>query len=103
MRLIDADELKMNMHHEAFETDTYMQKWDGGCWIRYQLFENVINSTQTVNTVPVKHGHWTITSQIDSVRGCWARCSNCNTVLFGGGRYCGNCGALMDEEIINDD
>ena len=38
-RLIDADALRKSMYHDAFETDTPMQKWDGGCWIRYKLFE----------------------------------------------------------------
>lgn len=47
---------------------------------------------------PVKHGHWIITYPMDSVRGYWTKCSNCNTVLFGGGRYCGKCGAKMDED-----
>ena len=28
------------MYHEAFETDSELQKWDGGCWIRYKMFEN---------------------------------------------------------------
>lgn len=38
-RLIDADALGEAMYHAAFETDTDLQKWDGGCWIRYKLFE----------------------------------------------------------------
>lgn len=50
MRLIDADELNWKMYHDAFETDTDMQKWDGGCWIRYKMFENAI---KTVNIVQV--------------------------------------------------
>lgn len=37
--LIDRDELSAAMYHEAFETDSKMQKWDSGCWIRYALFE----------------------------------------------------------------
>lgn len=41
-RMIDVDQLREDMYHEAFETDTDMQKWDGGCWIRYKLFENVL-------------------------------------------------------------
>lgn len=35
--LIDA------MYHEAFEVDSELQKWDSGCWIRYKMFENVID------------------------------------------------------------
>lgn len=48
MRLIDADALRAAMYHEAFETDTDMQKWDSGCWIRYKMFENAIEAAPTV-------------------------------------------------------
>lgn len=30
------------MYNEAFIQDSLLQKWEGGCWIRYKLFENVI-------------------------------------------------------------
>ena len=49
MRLIDADALDDAMYQEAFEKDTDMQKWDGGCWIRYKMFENKIKEAPTVN------------------------------------------------------
>ena len=42
-RLISADKLEADMYHNAFEIDTDLQKWDSGCWIRYKMFENVIN------------------------------------------------------------
>ena len=48
MRLIDADELRKRMYHDAFETDSDMQKWDGGCWIRYKMFENAIEDAPTI-------------------------------------------------------
>ena len=51
MRIIDADALDEAMYHEAFETDTEMQKWDGGCWIRYKMFENKIAEAPTVDCV----------------------------------------------------
>lgn len=47
-RLIDGDELSSRMYHEAFETDTSLQKWDGGCWIRYKMFENCRDSAPTI-------------------------------------------------------
>lgn len=47
-RLVDADELRREMYHEAFETDTNMQKWDSGCWIRYKMFENTIGAVPTI-------------------------------------------------------
>lgn len=37
--LIDIDALNDAMYHEAFETDSDMQRWDSGCWIRYKMFE----------------------------------------------------------------
>lgn len=43
MRLIDADALRARMYHESFETDSDMQRWDSGCWIRYKLFEKCLN------------------------------------------------------------
>lgn len=49
MRLIDADALDEAMYHEAFETDTDMQMWDGGCWIRYKMFENKIKEAPTID------------------------------------------------------
>ena len=52
MRLIDADALRKKMYHEAFETDSDMQKWESGCWIRYKMFENAVESEPTVDAVP---------------------------------------------------
>lgn len=51
--LIDRKVLRNQMYHEAFETDTPMQRWDGGCWIRYKLFENTIETQPAVDAVPV--------------------------------------------------
>lgn len=48
MRPIDADALRAQMYHEAFETDTDMQRWDNGCWIRYKMFENAIDNAPTI-------------------------------------------------------
>ena len=53
MRLIDADALNDSMYHEAFETDSELQKWDSGCWIRYKMFENHLDMAQTADAVPV--------------------------------------------------
>lgn len=47
-RLIDADALRQSMYHEAFETDSPMQKWDSGCWIRYKMFERLEESAPTI-------------------------------------------------------
>ena len=65
MRLIDADALENAMYYEAFETDSDMQKWDSGCWIRYKMFEKHLANAPTVDAVEVvrckdcKHSHMT--------------------------------------------
>ena len=53
MRLIDIDALSHEMYHLAFETDSNMQKWDGGCWIRYKMFEKCRDKAPTIDAVPV--------------------------------------------------
>lgn len=47
-RLIDADALRREMYHKAFETDSDMQKWESGCWIRYMMFEQIEEAAPTV-------------------------------------------------------
>lgn len=47
-RLIDAEKLESRMYHEAFETDSDLQKWDSGCWIRYKMFEQNIQKAETI-------------------------------------------------------
>lgn len=53
MRLIDADALSHEMYHQAFETDSNMQKWDGCCWIRYKMFEKCRDNAPTIDAVEV--------------------------------------------------
>lgn len=53
MKIIDADELRKIMYHEAFETDTDMQKWESGCWIRYKMFLNALQNAPTIEAVEV--------------------------------------------------
>ena len=55
MRLIDADALNKRMYHDAFETDSNMQKWDSGCWIRYKMFEKAIEDAPTID--PTLYGY----------------------------------------------
>ena len=52
-RCIDAEKFKKEMYHEAFETDSDMQKWDSGCWIRYKMFENCIAQQPTADVAEV--------------------------------------------------
>ena len=51
--LIDRQALKDAMYHKAFETDSDMQKWDSGCWIRYKLFENTIDELPSVKKTEI--------------------------------------------------
>lgn len=53
MKVVNVDELRAAMHHAAFEEDSDLQKWDGGCWIRYKMFENVMDSMPAVDAVEV--------------------------------------------------
>ena len=42
-----------------------------------------------------KTGRWKL-GPFDRIRGYWATCSACERTSFGGGKYCPNCGALME-------
>ena len=53
MRMIDADALSKAMYESAFEKDSDEQKWDGGCWIRYKMFERNISNAPTIDAAPV--------------------------------------------------
>ena len=99
-RLIDADALERAMYEEAFEKDTDMQRWDSGCWIRYKLFENVLDAQPTVDAVPVRHGKW-IPHEDEDGEQCGDECSECGecyVMPYGKTNYCPNCGARMDAE-----
>lgn len=81
MRLIDADALRASMYHDAFETDTDLQKWDGGCWIRYKMFERNIESAPSIDAVQVVRckdclfGHLCFDVQ-NGVTDSWVDCRN---------------------------
>lgn len=49
-RLIDADEFSRRMYSAAFEEDSDMQKWDSGCWIRYKLFEQILDQQPIIES-----------------------------------------------------
>lgn len=44
VRADELAEVEEAMYHQCFECDNDedMQKWEGGNWIRYKLFENVM-------------------------------------------------------------
>lgn len=100
-RLIDADALRAQMYHEAFETDTDMQRWDSGCWIRYKMFENALDNAPTIEPQR-KRGEWIdVDDYYNRISG---KCSVCgweshmyeDDVV--GMDYCPHCGADMRGE-----
>ena len=101
-RLIDADSLAQRMYHEVFEKDTDMQKWDSGCWIRYKLFEQVLEQQPTVGASG--KGEWLEkeVSEYPIVEWQSAKCSQCGKYhttpyiyFFNEYEYCPHCGAKM--------
>ena len=51
---IDKEKFIQAMYQESFVKDTDLQKWDSSCWIRYKLFENVIDKFPTADVQPVR-------------------------------------------------
>ena len=98
MRLIDADALINRMYHDAFETDTDMQKWDSGCWIRYKMFENAIDEQPTIEP---KQGEWILECDAEGEGDNLYRCSECGQEYgcqeYDLPNFCPNCGAMMKE------
>lgn len=86
MRLINADALQAKMYHEAFEADSDMQNWDSGCWIRYKLFENCIDSMPTIEPEQ-KKGKWILHQDSRT----W-ECSECHKYQVIHSDYCMHCG-----------
>ena len=108
--LISRQALKDAMYHEAFETDTEMQRWDSGCWIRYKLFENVIENLPSAE----RKGKWVVrhpmrydgkfvgadTDPIPDTRIRHLYCGECDKQMpiFEKFPYCPYCGAPMEGE-----
>ena len=88
--LISRQTLKQTMYHEAFEIDTEMQKWDGGCWIRYKLFEKIVDIIPSVQPEQ-KTGQWISNRHTDTVL-----CSECKKCYGDEFKFCPNCGAKME-------
>lgn len=89
--LISRQVLKQTMYHEAFEVDSEMQKWDGGCWIRYKLLEKIVDSMPSVQPEQ-KTGQWIPNKHTDTVL-----CGQCGKCYGDEHRYCPHCGAKMEE------
>lgn len=98
-RYIDAEKFEKEMYHEAFETDSDMQKWDSGCWIRYKMLENCIAQQPTADVVEVLHGEWIPTGG-ETLFLREFRCNRCKSRQLGNTKYCPNCGAKMDRKKV---
>lgn len=70
MSYISKELLESRMYREAFETDSNMQKWDSGCWIRYKLFEKVLD-TMAIEE-PEKKLKENIIKEIDYMIDTWS-------------------------------
>lgn len=100
MRLIDADALRAAMYHEAMEKDSNDQRWDSGCWIRYRMFERVVDSMPSIEER--KNGHWII-HIIEYRLGRFNECSECGYLTpeyvcykgYHAWNFCPRCGAFM--------
>ena len=96
MRMIDADALNDSMYHEAFETDSELQKWDSGCWIRYKMFENHLDMAPTADAAPVVRcgecSHYNIS-------GCSEGFGWCEKIDRGvtDGHFCSYCAKMEDK------
>ena len=93
-RYIDADMLREKMYHEAFEKDSEDQRWDSGCWIRYRMFENAVDSIPTADVVEIEYAY-NEEERYSSLFTC-SRCKwSCSDTLCGDTatyNYCPNCG-----------
>lgn len=92
---IDKDRLRSAMYQEAFINDSNLQKWDGGCWIRYKLFEKVLESMPDADVEEVNRGRWISWHQNRVM------CSECKLEPYAGKgadsfKYCPHCGAKME-------
>jgi len=95
---IEKDAFERAMYHAVFKTDTEI-RWDSGCWIRYKLFENILEQQPTADVVEVVHGEWIWDDKAVFER---CRCSECGYYRQlqypEPENYCPNCGADMRKE-----
>ena len=100
MRLIDADALSDALYHEAFETDTDMQRWDSGCWIRYKMFENARDNAPTITIERDIPKAPTDQQLEEDGYGAWGslygECPNCRASVYEEQNYCEKCGQRLD-------
>lgn len=94
--LISRQALREAMYHEAFETDTDMQRWDSGCWIRYKMFENALSSAPSIDAVTVVRCKDCTEFSDDDEEDGWGFCNNTGVGMERDG-FC-SCGERKDDE-----
>lgn len=66
--------------------------------------KSVINRFPSADVIPIRHGTWSkemvLVTDAFGDKHCGYQCSCCKSVL-NKTNYCGNCGAIMNGEIIN--
>lgn len=118
--LISRQTLRIDMYHEVFEKGSDEQRWDSGCWIRYKMFERVVdrqpsaqpercedcgnfNKTRLVIPQPErKKGKWIYypkaSGSVESTAvHLYPVCSECGHE-HPIANFCPNCGAKMEVE-----
>ena len=103
---IKREDVIKKMYYEAFDNNvSYMKnmaKWDSGLWIRYKLFENVIETIPSVDVVEPKRGEWVAKTEnyyshwVCSKCGAWALLEYNEQMCLS--NFCPNCGADMRKE-----
>ena len=93
-KYINADLLRQKMYHEAFETDSDLQKWDSGCWIRYKMFENCMDDIPKADVRENVRGEW---KRFPSDSALY-KCSVCYRFGDTEWSFCPSCGADMRGE-----
>lgn len=105
--LISRQKLRMALYHEAFELDSDEQRWDGGCWIRYKMFERVVESMPTESErergkwEEIETGGMYLVGENERIRVPAKRCSVCGEYIAmqaHANNYCPVCGAEMEED-----
>ena len=78
--LISRQTMREAMYHEAMEKDSDEQRWDGGCWIRYKMFERVIESIPSEpqwipcsERLPEVNGRYFVTRGLNACGAMWNR------------------------------
>lgn len=90
MRPIDADKLVKNAYSAVFMGRNSNRLKQLVMWI----VDDLINTTPTIDAVPVVHGRWVNNGIPDSML---SGCSVCGCPYGSSGfRYCPHCGAKMD-------